>query len=477
LGVAEPLDSWRIQLALCAIVALVLRAPSFGDPNIHVDEAFYFFVGQQMHKGALLYADIWDHKPLGLFLIYYLIAGLSRSVFAYQLVAWLFAAATAFVIARIASLWTPRAVLAGLFYLALMLPLEGIGGQAPVFYNLPMVLAAWAIVTSLDDLHEGTIPRRVYGAMLLCGLAITIKQTTLFESAFFGAFVLTRLRGWRMARFAVVACALGAAPTLAIAAYYLAVGHWYEFWQAMVVSNLTKGHSDWVMIAFRVITLVMIMFMPIGAAFLGLALNKEVRPFRPFLVGWIVAALIGFFVIPNAYRHYALPLAVPLCVAGAAFLHRRIVGPAVFAIFLLFFVVESREWSWQTHADSAWRMRHLAETIRQHNRGGLLVFDGPPALYSLSGAPFMTPLVFPHHLNHLIERNVSQFDTAHEIRRIIANKPSVVVVQARRRNKPPNLDSRLVVFSYIADHCKMLDGQFVPEFRRIDLVLVYGDCV
>ena len=51
-------------------VALVTRSPRIGDPAIAVDEQFYLLVADHIWHGALPYVDIWDRKPVLLFLIY-----------------------------------------------------------------------------------------------------------------------------------------------------------------------------------------------------------------------------------------------------------------------------------------------------------------------------------------------------------------------------------------------------------------------
>lgn len=56
--------------AVFFLVALVLRAPWLGDPLFHADEQFYLLMGDQLWHGVLPYVDLWDRKPLGLFLIY-----------------------------------------------------------------------------------------------------------------------------------------------------------------------------------------------------------------------------------------------------------------------------------------------------------------------------------------------------------------------------------------------------------------------
>jgi len=96
-----------IATAVLIVAAILLRLAHYGDPAIHMDEQFYLLVGEGMRHGELPYVDYWDRKPLGLFLIYWVIRLLGGDgIIQYQLVATLFAAATAFVIRTIARRWT-----------------------------------------------------------------------------------------------------------------------------------------------------------------------------------------------------------------------------------------------------------------------------------------------------------------------------------------------------------------------------------
>jgi len=449
------------QFVLCLLVGLALRFPLFGHPYIHVDEVFYFLVGQEMNHGALLYVDIWDRKPAGLFLLYALFAAISTSVWSYQIAAWLSASATAFAICRTVALWASAraSVTAAAAYLGAIVIFGGVGGQAPVFYNLPISLAAWACASSIERLGVGRVPRRVYGAMALCGIAITIKQTALFESVFFGVFCLALL--YRsgvthpsVARFAVGAMLLGAGPTLAIALFYLGIGHWHEFWQAMVTSNLTKPPPTEDAFLFRAEVLMVIaapLYLP---ALGGLIMLTEENAFRPYL-----------------------PVAVPLSIAAAIFFARPIAGTAMLALLFGFAIWRDDLYDFDRWARARASMDELASAIRQHDRGnGLLVFDGPPSLYFLSGKRPLSPLAFPHHLHHAIERNVSQFNTAAEIRHIIAQRPGAVVLEPKIINLPTNFDSRRVVMDYIDQHCRFIEGQIVPRAVGTEIVVVYGDC-
>ncbi len=175
-------------LALCTIL---IRLPNFGDPTYHIDEAFYLFVGEQMGNGLSLYAEIWDRKPAGLFVLYAVIAQLG-SVLAYQALAALFAWGTAVTLGLIASHFVGRtaACAVGVVYLALIGTLAGGGGQSPVFYNFCIAVAALLV---LRRALAPSLPMRSLGgegAMLLCGLALTVKPTALAEGVAFGLMLL-----------------------------------------------------------------------------------------------------------------------------------------------------------------------------------------------------------------------------------------------------------------------------------------------
>jgi hypothetical protein len=476
----------RWQFAICLVVALAFRAPSFGDPYIHVDEAFYFLVGREMHAGALPYVDIWDRKPPGLFLLYYLFSTVP-SVWFYQIAACLSASTTAFLVCRMTSLWdrSRSGLLGAVGYLAAADLMDGIGGQAPVFYNLPMAAAALAILSSLPSLREGQIPRRVYGAMAACGMAITIKQTALFESLFFGCacvFIVWRARvdRGRLLRFASLAALIGAAPTLAWAAFYFLAGHWTAFWQAMVISNLVKPHPVPEEMYIRMLALLVLLAPLWLAAYIGMYLLERCRafdPFRWFMIGWILTAIVGVSSVPNFYHHYTLPLILPLSVVAGQFYSRPIVGSATLAGLTILAARHVHLYDFSRWADTRTRMGALAHLIRSHDqRRGLLVFDGPPSLYFLSGHHPLSPLAFPQHLHHAIERNVSQFNTAAEIRRIIAKRPGAVVIAARIINVPTNLDSRMAVMDYVTARCRFVGGEIVPTPASRTAIVVYGDC-
>lgn len=66
-------------------------------------------------------------------------------------------------------------------------------------------------------------------------------------------------------------------------------------------------------------------------------------------------------------------------------------------------------------------MNQLTRAFEAHGAGrGLFVYEGPPFLYTMTAQPFPSPLAFPAHLYHGIEKDVSHLSTRAEVERIPA---------------------------------------------------------
>lgn len=466
-----------VQVAVLLAVAMALRAYTFGDPNLFIDEAFYFAAGNAMHQGAIPYVDVWDRKPFGLFALYYLIAGISNAPAAYQIAATLFAALTAWVIGQIVRLWSDwrGALGAGIAYLFLISAFQGFGGQSPVFYNLFIAAAALLVARSAPDLQAGRVPRAVPLAMLAAGLAITIKTTALFEAAFLGLFAVSALPRQHWPKQGVQWALVGAAPTLLIVACYALLGHWSEYWQAMTGANLSADRWDAYSAQIR-LRLMLFALAPILAlaAFGWLDLKSEAKR---FVALWIVSEVIALAAFPYFHTHYALPLLVPLCVAAGAFLSRKWVGPIALMALCALACTRAPPID-HTHTERSIKaMTSLADAINaQGGERGLFVYEGPPFLYTMTGRPFPSPLAFPAHLYHSIEKDVSHLSTLAEVQRVVAARPGVVVMTSQPRDGPINTETYAVVSTYVKANCRLVAEAEAPERLRSDQVLVWGDC-
>lgn len=475
---------WR-DAAILLIFALVWRGATFGDPNVHADEAFYFLVGQEMHRGAVPIIDLWDRKPFGLFAIYWAIAAFSHNVLAYQLVAAVFAAATALLLGQIARLWTSGWVplMAGIAYLTSLDPVLGMGGQSPVFYNLLIAGAALLLLGGWVGDDVAAFRRRHLTTIALCGLALTIKPTCVFEGVFFGLAGL-----WWMAQRGVPAAAIAgqaalciviaAAPTAGIAGWYTAHGYGAEWWNAMVTSNLRRQGIGLNGVAHNIYAITRLLAVLIGTVAIGIAAHRRVPHFAPYqalMLGWLAVAIGGFLTMPNYFAHYALPLLVPMVpLAAIAFTIPRI-GPVLLMIVAVISAILGRSFDYGYHRASREGFEHMAAAIeRYRDNRPLVMFNGPILLYTTTGAHPASPLTFPEHLINPLERDVSHIGTAAETRRLLALRPGVIVMPAKfNMVVTDGLLNELQ--SHLAANCRVVWQGATYEPRAVEIpVLMYA---
>ncbi len=463
--------------------ALLNRWSALGDSGYFNDELFYFAAGQHLHDRLLPYVDIWDRKGPGLFLTYYLFAWLGDGPLAYQLPALVFAVATAWCIRCIALQFTSRTgALAGAsLYLAAMPVFGGGSGQTPVFYNLWMALAALLVLRATPALRQGQVGWQALGAMASAGFAITYKQTALFEAAFLGLWAVWQLRssGRNPLPGTLQLAFAGMAPFGAFALAYLALGHFHEFSDAMINANLRKTNDPTGNQLSRAWAMAWMGWPMLLAGLAGLALRHQGAGWNPrgFLLGWVLAAMVGVASVPNYYEHYILPLLVPLCVAATrAFWHelRGIVWAALASIYCFAvgpaFFISDRD---RSRAE----MAALEADIRaRDSQPRLFVYQGPMSLYGRFRSYPPSPLLDNFHLYFPPENNVSLFDTRTEVQRILAWQPTVVIVFNNWPSIEENQRTAPLVRRYAAENCQLwFVRPFREVFRTYELA-VYGDC-
>ncbi|KQM63211.1 hypothetical protein ASE75_12070 [Sphingomonas sp. Leaf17] len=439
-----PAAASRLRPALYLLAfAFALRIWDFGNPVIHVDEQYYLLVGDRMLHGAVPYIDIWDRKPIGLFLLFAALRLLpGDGILAYQLAATVAAVATAWLVHRAALLVGARprgALAAGAIYLIGLSLLGGRGGQSPVFYNLLMAGAA-LLTLRLPRLARGggAIVANGLAACLLAGIAIQMKYTPAVEGAFFGLAHLWYLHRARrplpvILGGAVLLALAGLLPTLAAIGWYAAQGHAAldAFWFANFTSIALRAGYPADQIAMRLLGIVA-QLSPLGicAAFTWRRRARgDAGAVQRLGFGWLAAAVLGFLAIGTFFDHYALPLVAPLAIMAAPMLgrsNRALV--ATLGLGLTLFVVE-RGFA-RSDRDSARALAHVVAA----NTGNRCpyVFIGDTVTYLLARTCLPTPYAFPNLLAYATEQGATGIDEAAEVRRILATRPPVIVTSDRR---------------------------------------------
>ena len=432
-----PIDPSRregtaLRLLVLVATALAARWLTIGSPLVHVDEPFYLTVAARMAHGALPYVDLWDRKPVGLFLLYLpaAICGLPASLYVYQAMAGAAVIATAWLVARLAERagWRAGALPAAMFYLLWLDLGDGQGGQTPVFYNLLTAGAAMLV------LRGGR--RRGIAAMLLIGAAMQIKYTVAFEGIGFALWLLAE--DWRRRRSATAlaghAAALAATallPTLAAAAAYAWLGQLDAFMFANFISILHRGRDAAALQANTILDAAAILS-PLVFAVAGWRVRSgdpgEARA-AFFLRAWLVVAVAAFVGFGGWYNHYTLPVMLPGAVCTAALLQRR-TRPLVWAavpLLALFIAGQAILRSERARRGTADQFAALVARVG-HGPGPLFVYSGPVLLYPASGRPAPTPYIFPSHLQFAREAGSIGVDQAAELNRIFDRRPAAVVL-------------------------------------------------
>lgn len=452
---------WRWRALILLAVTLAARAATFGDPIVHVDEEFYLTVARAMTHGALLYVDVWDRKPLGLFLLYMPVARLSpaAAVLGYQLLASVFVWGTALVAAALADRagWR-RGALVGASLTILWLDLaDGQGGQAPAFYDLFTAAAAWMAMRAGDaDVRAHRRFRLGVAAMLIVGVALQVKYSVVFEGGAFGLWLLWA--EWRARRSIPMLVVRGGVwiaaallPTLLVLGFYAAIGRAQPFLYANFLSILQRGSDPWSEQAHNGLVAIGILAPLVLLTLAGVARAQawEIAHRRHFLYAWLAAAILGLAVFGSWFNHYTLPVMLPAGVGAAgAFARRGELGRILRAVSLPLLVL----------AFAAGQKICLAERVHRGTRaefaavaqavgrgpGSLYVYSGSPMLYTVTGRPALTPYLMPAHL--LLDRETGAIgvDQHAEIIRVLRRHPDIVVVQSWDDFERPDLRPTLL---------------------------------
>ena len=433
--------SHACAFALVVLMALATRAIWWGDPVADFDEQLYSFIGWRMTHGELPYVDWWDRKPFGLFALF----GIAHAIggpgpLAYQVLSFAFALAGAgfvFLIGRrLASVWT--AAIAASLSLVLLAAYASYSGQSEGFF----VPLAAAMVWLLADPHHPSARRRALLAMLLGGIALQVKYTVLPQCVLLGGWALwqewrrsTSIRAlvWRAFLFA----GAGLLPSVLVGLFYAVGGHWDAFWFANFVSffdRMPAPQGRWASEhALGVAPLAMLALFGIYAAIRFVPPRD--RQVYALVCAWTLSSLATVLLPGTVYLYYYAAMAAPIALLALPLYdtggpYRAWPGAALLlALGLMLSLPERRAESLEERSVAQAMARDIGPFVGADKC--LWLYDGPAALYRMTGSCVPTRFVYPDHLNNLLERDALGVSQSGEVRRVLSTRPAVIVTADR----------------------------------------------
>ncbi len=472
------------RLTIIVVAALLARAITIGNPILHIDEEFYFTTARAMAHGAIPYVDVWDRKPIGLFLLY-LPAALFPAwigVYVYQSLALGCVVATAYTLAGIADLagWRRGATAGALLYIFWLNLADGQGGQAPVFYNLAMAVAALAVGRAIDAADDRARRRHAIVAIALSGVALQIKYSVVFEGAFFGVCLIVlhmraRPGAMQALRYAIGLCLIALVPTLLAIAVYALIGHADAFVFANFVSILLRHPDPAAMQIENIVASAALIGPLIVLATVGWIvgpIDDAPRLQQRFVRAWFAVAISGFLVFGTWFNHYSLPVMLPGAVCAAAVFAQRAWGrilalPVLAAAFIAGQMLLRVE---RERRGTPAQFRAIVDAVGT-GPGSLYVYSGQPMLYAFTGRPATSRYILPLHLLSARETGAIGVDQVAEERRILDRHPAVIVADQHDPEEVPavraSFDRRLVQRDYRRTAILPLGRTLVSVFRRV----------
>ena len=323
--------SWLQVAMLLLLLALALRAPSFGATGLDWDESLYVVMAQRWLEGGLPYVAVWDQHPVGLPALLAASTWLiGDGLLAARIASLLAVAGTAAllygVLARRAN--APLAgALAALFYLFYMNRPDGLPANTEVFNNLVIAAASLLLLGQFMAGPGNARAGVMFVSGLLLGIGLQFKYVVLPEAVLLCCGVLCKsLRdGERPARtlsLAVLAVAGGLLPTALVTLYFWQAGLLQAYLDANLRANLAYLDSPLtlptILARLRFGLLPLIGLLPWPMVLVALSRDAKTREryatLGVWLLLWLIAASLDVAAPHTLWKHDFIALVPPLCV-------------------------------------------------------------------------------------------------------------------------------------------------------------------
>lgn len=452
----RPRNVWvQWSLLFFVLAAIIIRWSTYHLSVINHDESTYILIGKGLWEGQTYLVDSYDTKPIGIFLIYALLHGISGgAIWLIRLLTSAVIGLTAWLIYRLGGRATGSpevAWAAGIGYLILpsIFTFFGISPNTELFF---VPCAVGAILLVWEGSQESPPFARARSwyqfalAGLLLGIGFAIKYVIAADALALGLYLLWH--GWKndqlmraiWQRCLPMTLAFFVAPVLVLL-YYQSIGQLDTFF--FYTFEVTSRYPESASLGKRLLFVLEYLGRFFPFTFLaGWAIYwrlKEDQVWQNFLLLWLILVFVIVLVPGKFFGHYQIQLMPATALLMALYFHPKRAGGRwlvrtgttrvrfYVGIALLGLTVGLFSHYWYKKDGP----REVAALLTQRLSPGDLVYTGNyhHITYYLLGQEPMTPYVhssllfYPHHIEAL------QIDMNQEIKRIFDQNPRYVLLR------------------------------------------------
>lgn len=433
------------------LASVALRFFSFFPSVMDHDESTYLIIGRDILNGKMLYTDVTDTKPVGIFLFY---AGLEflfgSSIFWKRLVFALFVGATSFLIFKASKkLFSNNKVAfaSGVIYL-FYTSIWNYHGRSP---NTELLFNFCTIAGLLFFLNKNA--KSYFAGGLALGIGFIIKYLVLFDLIaillFFFIVEMNTIKAksfWNIFGRYVLAGVAFSIPFGLVNLYFWLGNHFNDFYFITYELPGNYGGSPSLSRYFIMLADFTGKFLPISILvfYVIFKKNKPIeKQYKWFFTLWIASVLFAIYIPGKEFSHYTIQLMLPLSLLAGIFFHpdfganrilSRIYSKKTGLIILSVIILTVQSIAFKDEFLQPDLPREVAEYISKEKKSGDRVFvsNYQQIVYYLLKIDSPTKFI---HSNLLFTNThkVFNINAEDEIKRIMDTKPEFVIVQ--RNNK------------------------------------------
>jgi len=439
------LKNYQILLVFIAL-SMVMRFFSFFPSVINHDESTYILIAKAIRSGQLYFVDVFDTKPIGIFLLFGFFQELfGESIVVIRLFTSIWVALTAFFLYKVHLHFSTdkRApITSGLIYIFItsIFTFYGVSPNTETFFNLFTILALWLILKNGHWL-------KFAAAGLLLGLAFIIKYVVLFDAFAFALFLAFLAYRKEMnflqliGKYFLLGLGFILPFSLALFFYHLKGALDQLFFYTFEVSGnyfIETELKDYL----AYLGDFFLRFFPVSIWFFYCLFNRkfQAQKLRTLSFFWGASVLVVILLPGKLFGHYFIQFMLPFSLLAGSFFHperkmgkvwKRIHSAPIGWGLLSLLVLVNLFFQFNDYYQKTDTPREIAAFLQPllQEEDIIYTYDHKHILYHLLDKESPTPYVHPSLLLNPKNAKALEINKDEEMKKILDQKPRFIINQ------------------------------------------------